>query len=124
MFGQELSPDFFSNFLYQRKLCPLVFFGQLIADLTGRKSALRAEAETIQRNVLCSLMDSVDNGLLVLQFRLFRSNQTQHYLFIGRNLCKRFKTAASLIIVFQQQCVYIFLCENIVCNRIIRAACK
>ena len=37
-----LSPDFFCDFLYKFKLCPLLFLCQFVTDLTGSKSALRA----------------------------------------------------------------------------------
>ena len=119
---KRLSPDFFCDFLYQCELCPLVCFCQLVADFAGSESALRAQAKAIQRDILCCFVNPCNHCLLVLQFRLLGSDQTENHLFIRRNLCKRFEAAASFVIIFQQQGIYIFLCKNIVCNRIIRSA--
>ena len=47
-----LSPDFFSDLADECELCPLLLLGQLVADFTGREAALRAEAQTVERNVL------------------------------------------------------------------------
>ena len=54
-FLSVLFPHFFRNFLHKCKFCPLLIFGQLISDLTGCKSTLRTQAQTIQRNILCLL---------------------------------------------------------------------
>ena len=36
------APDFLSNFFDQSQFCPLLFFGELIADFTGCEAVLRA----------------------------------------------------------------------------------
>ena len=62
----NLFPDLIRDFFYQCQLSPLLFFGQLVADLAGGESALRAQAQPIQRKVLRGLMNSVDDRLLIL----------------------------------------------------------
>ncbi len=67
---KNLAPDFLSNLFNQRQFRPLLFFSQLIADLAGSKTALRAEIQPVKRDVLCSFMDSGNHGLFILQLRL------------------------------------------------------
>ena len=66
---KNLLPNFFGNFFYKCELCPLLFFGELIADFTRRKAALRTKVKSVKRNVLACLVYSFDYCLLVLKFR-------------------------------------------------------
>ena len=67
---QELfPPDFLCDFPHKAKLCPLLLLGQLISDLTGCKSALWTQIQSVERNILCSFTDSVNHCLFLLKYR-------------------------------------------------------
>lgn len=54
------TPHGLGNFLDQFELVPLFQLGQLVADLTGGKAALRTQAKTVERDILFCLMDAGD----------------------------------------------------------------
>lgn len=54
------TPHGLGNFLDQFELIPLFQLGQLVADLTGGKAALRTQAKTVERDILFCLMDAGD----------------------------------------------------------------
>ena len=67
------TPHGLGDFLDQFELVPLFQLGQLVADLTGGKAALRTQAKTVERDILFCLMDAGDykafpypNGAVVI----------------------------------------------------------
>ena len=54
------TPHGLGDFLDQFELVPLFQLGQLVADLTGGKAALRTQAKTVERDMLFCLMDAGD----------------------------------------------------------------
>ena len=67
------TPHGLGDFLDQFELVPLFQLGQLVADLTGGKAALRAQAKTVEQDILFCLMDAGDykafsypNGAVVI----------------------------------------------------------
>ena len=56
------TPHGLGDFLDQFELVPLFQLGQLVADLTGGKAALRTQAKTVERDILFCLMDAGDCG--------------------------------------------------------------
>ena len=54
------TPHGLGDFLDQFELVPLFQLGQLVADLTGGKAALRTQAKTVERDILFCLMDAGD----------------------------------------------------------------
>lgn len=54
------TPHGLGDFLDQFELIPLLQLGQLVADLTGGKAALRTQAKTVERDILFCLMDAGD----------------------------------------------------------------
>ncbi len=54
------TPHGLGDFLDQFELVPLFRLGQLVADLTGGKAALRTQAKTVERDILFCLMDAGD----------------------------------------------------------------
>ena len=61
-----------------RELCPLLLFRELVTDLAGSKAALRAEAEVLERHILCSLVNACDDGVFILKLRALGRNQSQN----------------------------------------------
>ena len=118
------SPDFFCDLLNELELCPLLVFRKLITDLTGSESALRAQVESVERYILSSLTDPVDNRLLILKLRRLSSDKTENYLLVGRELLKRKEASGTLVVVLKEECINIFASENLVSNTVISAARK
>lgn len=54
------TPHGLGDFLDQFELVPLFQLGQLVANLTGGKAALRTQAKTVERDKLFCLMDAGD----------------------------------------------------------------
>lgn len=54
------TPHGLGDFLDLFELVPLFQLGQLVADLTGGKAALRTQAKTVERDILFCLMDAGD----------------------------------------------------------------
>ena len=118
------TPYFFCDLFHQFYFFPLLFLCQFISNLTGCKATLRTQIQTLQRNIFCCFINSVDHTLLIFKFRRLCRDQTKNNFFIRRYFCQRCKSTGSLIIIFQEQCIYIFLCKYIVCYCIIRTTCK
>src|SRR4029079_19584503 len=55
---QSLPPDLVRQLDDHPQLCPLLFFSQHIAFLGGGKSALRRQAELIERDIFCGFIDA------------------------------------------------------------------
>ena len=77
------TPDFFRDLFDKSKLCTLFCFGELVAYLAGCKAALGAEAKSVEGNILCGFVDTVDHCLLIFEFRLFRGDKSEGNFFIA-----------------------------------------
>ena len=62
-----LLPDGFGNFLYESDLSPLLLFSQQVSFFRGCKTALRAEAQLVDGQIVRSFPDSFNDGLLVFK---------------------------------------------------------
>ena len=81
----ESAPYFISNFFYKSNFFPLVSFCQNIAFFCGGKSALCAQAESVQGNITGGLLNAGFNGSFVFQTGLFGGDQSQ-YNDLGRGI--------------------------------------
>ncbi len=65
------TPHGLGDFLDQFELVPLFQLGQLVADLTGGKAALRTQAKTVERDILsASWMRAITKHFPTLTVRL------------------------------------------------------
>lgn len=101
------TPHGLGDFLDQFELVPLFQLGQLVADLTGGKAALRTQAKTVERDILFCLMDAGDYSIFVLQTGRFGRYKTQHHLFAICNILQRLKAAGARIVKFQIERIWI-----------------
>ena len=62
-----LFPDGFGNFLYESDLSPLLLFCQQVSFFRGCKTALRAEAQLVDGQIVRSFPDPFNDGLLVFK---------------------------------------------------------
>lgn len=113
------APDFLGDFLDQRELCPLLRFGQLVADLAAGEAALRAEAQSVERQVLFRFVDAGDHGVLVLELRALRCHQTEHDLLVATDSGQRRKAAAARIVEFKVIRAYVLAREQRLRNAVI-----
>lgn len=100
------APDSFRNLFNLLELVPLLQPGQLVADLAGGKTTLRAQAEAVHfsaswmRAITVSLSSRRENLVV---------NQAQHNLFAFGHIFQRLKTAGALIVKLQIESIHIFL---------------
>ena len=80
--GSLSAPNFLSDLLNELELVPLFFLCELITDLTGSESALWAQVESVERYILGSLTDPVDNDLLILKNRRLGCDKTKNDLLV------------------------------------------
>ena len=92
-----LSPDLLRDLFHESKLVPLLFLCELIPDLAGRESALRAEAQPLQRHESRCIVNPFFQDLLVLKLRPLRRDKSEHYLLSLRNPGEAVKASGSLI---------------------------
>ena len=69
--GSGVFPDALGDAADEAELRPLVFFREEIAFLRGGKTALRAEAEMVERHVFRRFADAGDDVFLILKLRRF-----------------------------------------------------
>lgn len=62
-----LAPNFLGDFLHERQLLPLILVREQVALLSGSKSALRAERQLIQRNILLRLTNAGDDCIITIK---------------------------------------------------------
>ena len=106
------TPDGLGDFLDQFEFVPLLQLGQLITDLTGCKATLRAQAETVERNVLLGLMNAGDDGILIFQSGRLGGDQAQYDLLAVGDVLQRLKAAGALVVKFQIERIHILLCQQ------------
>ncbi len=108
-----LFPNALGNTLDQRDLCPLLVLGQLVANLAAGKATLRRQIQVLERNILCSLVNTLDDGVLVLKLSGLGGHQAQHDLLARGNVPQRLKTTGARRIELQVKRVDILVCEQV-----------
>ena len=119
--GRDSAPDLLGDLLDERKLCPLLRLGQLVADLAACKAALRAEAESVERQILCRLVDARDDAVLVLKQCAFGSHQTEDYLLVTADRGERLKAAAARVVKLKVVGVDVLAGEQSLRDAVVRA---
>lgn len=73
-----LFPDGFGNFLYESDLSPLLLFCQQVSFFRGCKTALRAEAQLVDGQIVRSFPDPFNDGLLVFNKNIIAERKIAH----------------------------------------------
>ena len=73
-----LFPDGFGNFLYESDLSPLLLFCQQVSFFRGCKTALRAEAQLVDGQIVRSFPDPFNDGLLVFNKNIIAERKVAH----------------------------------------------
>ena len=98
----RLSPDLSGGLDHQFQLAPLLVLGQQIACFSGCEAALRAERQTLDRDVLGRLVYPTQKIVLGLHHMVFGANQSQHNSLVVRQKSEWLKPACSFCVVLQQ----------------------
>ena len=114
-----LLPNALSNALDQRDLCPLFVLGQLVANLAAGKAALGRQVQVLERHILCGLLDTFDDNVLVLKLSRLGGHQAQHDLLAGSNVLKRLKATGAWRIELKVERVDVLMCEQVRRNGIV-----
>src|SRR5262249_59338903 len=104
------------------ELRPLLVFGQNIALLGGCETALRREAELIERRKLRRLLDAPLDIVLLFERAALRGDEAKHdaLLALGQK-SQRFEAAGALGVVFEKIAVEIDRAEKPLGDRLIAA---
>ena len=73
-----LFPDGFGNFLYESDLSPLLLFCQQVSFFRGCKTALRAEAQLVDGQIVRSFPDPFNDRLLVFNKNIIGERKIAH----------------------------------------------
>ena len=118
-------PHVACNVTDESELGPLLLLGEFVPDLAGSKSALRRQAEPVQRNQRRSLADSGFHRFRIFQFRSLRGDQSENDFLALRNQCERIKTTGTLVVLLEIEGVNVLLCEEVCGNVVVcTAACE
>lgn len=114
-----LLPNALGNVLDQRDLCPLFVLGQFVANLTAGKAALGRQVQVLERHILCGLVDTFDDNVLVLELSGLGGHQAQHDLLAGSNILERLKATGARRIELKVERVDILVRKQVRCNGIV-----
>ena len=109
----SLSPNFLGNLSHQIYLCPLLSIGQFITNLARSETALRTEAQAVERNIPGCFSDAGDDRSLILQHWRFGGYQTQNHLLAISHILQRLETTRTLIVILQIEGIYLLMSEEI-----------
>ena len=100
---------------------PLLFLGELIANLATREAALRRKVEVLERHVLRRFLDARLHHFLVLQAGLLGRDKAEHDLLALGDVRQRLETARARRVELQIERVDVFMGEQIRRHRVVAA---
>ena len=116
-----LRPDLACDITNESEFVPLLLLREAVANLAGGKSALRGEAQPVQRKIGGCLPDAGDDFCFVLQLREFCGNEAENDFFAVRNGCKRSEAAGPVRIIFEIVGVHMLTLQEVVRNAVVTA---
>lgn len=100
------APDSFCNLFNLLELVPLLQPGQLVADLAGGKTTLRAQAEAVHFSA--SWMRAITVSLSSKRENLVVTRPSTTFFAFG-HIFQRLKAAGALVVKLQIESIHIFL---------------
>src|SRR5208283_4868715 len=100
-----LAPDVARDPNHQFELAPLLLLGDRVAVMRARESALRRQAQAVQRQEPGRGIDAPLDFVLVLDGTLLRRHQAEHRLFSGGQVAQRLERAGTRGIEFHEESV-------------------
>src|SRR5215472_13265666 len=120
----RLTPHVGGSLHHKRKLCLLIIDRERPRADAGGKAALRAEAQLLEGQEFCGLIDAPLERVFRLELAPLGGDETQHDLLAFRHEAQRRKTAGTLIVVFEEIAVHVEAAEQHFADRIVAAARK
>ncbi len=97
-------PDVGGDGGHQTDLLPLLVFAEGIPLFSGGETALRAEADLLERHVLRGLGETRFYPLRILQLAVFGGDQPEdHLLVAGTNKAQRREIPGAVVVVLQEE---------------------
>ena len=112
MVARSSTPHVVGDLDDEAELGHLVVVGELIALDGGRESALRRQAQLIERHIARRLVDPSPELILALELRTLGSDQSQNDLFALGHEPQRFEAAGTGVVVFEEEPVDLKLVEE------------
>src|SRR5262249_6696150 len=98
-----LPPHFVGDLNDLAELCPLRFFGEDVAFLRRSETALRRQAELVERSEFGCLVDAALDLVLLFERAALRGDQAEHDAFLAlRQKPERLEAAGALGVVFEE----------------------
>src|SRR5258708_17293208 len=116
-----LSPDLVGNLGDPPELCPLLVLGQDIALLGGGEAALRREAELVEVDEPCRLVDASLEVVLGFERPALRSDEPEHHHLALGHEAQRREAAGAVAVAFHEISVDVDLVEQDFSDRLIAA---
>src|SRR6266850_601583 len=116
-----LTPDLSGDLDHQLQLAALVVLADAVADLAACETALRRDAEILERDVLRRGCDFSFQLVLALQPGGFCRNQPQHDPLALRHETQRLEAAGAPGVVLEKEAVHLRLAEHRLGHRVVAA---
>ncbi len=106
----------------RRRLLPLLVFAEGIPLFSGGETALRAEADLLERHILRGLGETRFYPLRILQLTVFGGDQPEdHLLMAGTNKAQRREIPGAVVVVLQEEGIDINAAKQHLGNRLVTA---
>src|SRR5258706_3950577 len=115
------TPDFPGGFHDEPHLVGLLLARDLVAVHGARESALRREAELLERRVLRRLVDAPLDGVLRLELAELGGDEAQHHGLALRQEAQRPEVPGALVVVLEEVAVHGELVEEDLGHRLVAA---
>ena len=113
-------PDVGGDGGHQTDLLPLLVFAEGIPLFSGGETALRAEADLLERHVLRGLGETRFYPLRILQLAVFGGDQPEdHLLVAGTNKAQRREIPGAVVVVLQEEGIDINAAKQHLGNRLV-----
>src|SRR5262245_8857787 len=117
------APHLLRNLDDPRQLGPLLLGGEDVAFLGRGETALRREAELIERRIFARFLDPALDRTLVLELAGLGGDEPEHHDLVAfGKRAQRLKPAGTLGVPFEEIAIDREIIEQLVCNRLISTA--
>jgi len=114
-------PDLAGQLYHQLQLGQLLGFTEVVAFMGAGESALRTQAQLVERDVLGGFFDAFTHRLLALQHRRFRTHHPQHYALALRHKPQRAEITGTGVVILKEEGIHPALVEHDVGHRLVAA---
>src|SRR5215468_1634826 len=117
--SRSFVPEFARDIDNSTKLCDLLFCSKRITSLAAGKSALRADGQPIQRNILRRFANAFLQERLGLKFPCFGRYESEHDNLVIRHSAERLEASSSWRIILKKIEVQFEFSEHLIGHRVV-----